>query len=64
MTRVRADAKELLPTFDVGDDVPAVVHGDDVKLRQVLLNLLGNAVEFTDAGGVRLLARWTRYLRV
>lgn len=59
MTRVRADAKDLQFDVRIGPDFPAVVRGDDGKLRQVLLNLLGNAVKFTDSGSVRLVAEWS-----
>ena len=58
MTRVRAEAKDLRYDVLVGEGFPPVVSGDDGKLRQILLNLLGNAVKFTDRGSIRLVAEW------
>ena len=41
----------------VEDDIPPVVYSDEVRLRQVLLNITNNAVKFTDQGRVALHAR-------
>jgi PAS domain S-box-containing protein len=52
--RVRAEQKNLSFVCDAQTDLPAVVRGDAQRLRQVLLNLLANAVKFTDRGQVTL----------
>ena len=52
--RMRAEQKELLFSFEIDDTLPNGVQVDETRLRQVLINLLANAVKFTDKGEVTL----------
>jgi signal transduction histidine kinase/DNA-binding response OmpR family regulator len=51
---VRSDEKGLELLCEIAADVPEVVNGDSSRLRQVVLNLVGNAIKFTSEGEVAL----------
>jgi len=54
MIRVRAEDKDLDFTLDIDETMPRRLYGDMGKIKQVVLNLLTNAVKYTDEGGFRL----------
>jgi PAS domain S-box-containing protein len=54
LLRLRADAKDLALTYEIDPELPPVIHGDSVRVRQVLTNLIANALKFTSAGGVHV----------
>ncbi len=54
MLRMRAEAKTLQLFVEIGETVPQFIKTDEMKLRQVLVNLIGNAIKFTQAGSVTL----------
>ncbi|KPA21994.1 Autoinducer 2 sensor kinase/phosphatase LuxQ [Shimia sp. SK013] len=52
LLKQKADQKGIALEVSYADDLPETLHADDGRVRQILVNLIGNAVKFTSSGGV------------
>jgi len=57
LARVRADARGLTLKIEYVGLIPETIQTDPTRLRQILINMLGNAIKFTEVGEVRLITR-------
>jgi len=57
MLRLKAEAKKLDLLFNIDSNVPKLIFTDEGKLRQIIINLLGNALKFTSSGTITLTVR-------
>lgn len=54
MISMRAEAKNLVFTIDADETIPTVLHGDEMRIKQCIINLLTNSVKYTHEGSVSL----------
>ena len=57
LMRIRAKEKGLSLEIHYQTTIPETIESDPTRLRQILMNLVGNAIKFTTSGGIRILAR-------
>jgi signal transduction histidine kinase/ActR/RegA family two-component response regulator len=61
LVSAQAAAKKLHLTCDVASDVPTQLYGDPARLRQVLVNLITNAIKFTDMGSIAVIVKLSEH---
>ncbi len=54
VVRSRIEKKNLALHIEVGENIPSKLLGDDVRMKQIIINLLTNALKYTENGGIRL----------
>jgi len=54
MLKFKSDQKDLYLKFDVDKSIPSFVVGDSLRVKQILINLINNAIKFTNRGGIAI----------
>lgn len=64
MTKLRALGKGIKFTMDVDPNLPERLYGDELRIRQILLNLINNAIKYTKEGGVTVKVTFSKINRI
>lgn len=51
----QANAKNVALTLNIGENIPQLIFSDSIRLKQILVNLIGNAIKFTEVGSIQLI---------
>ncbi len=54
MVHLRAESKALKLMMDVDDSLPTILYGDEMRIRQIMVNIVNNAIKYTQKGSVTL----------
>ena len=54
LIKIRLADKDVELKYEAGDGVPSVLNGDAIRIKQILINIMGNAVKFTNEGYIKL----------
>lgn len=58
MISMRAESKSLIFMMEADETIPNLLYGDEVRLKQCMINILGNAVKYTKDGAIRFHVTW------
>lgn len=64
MTKLRAVGKNVRFNMEVNPDLPEILYGDNLRIRQVLLNLINNAIKYTSEGEVNVKVTFSKVNRI
>ncbi len=59
--RINAEGKNLLFTAEIDKDLPGFIEGDEVRIRQIITNIVNNAVKYTKEGSIRMTVSGRRH---